>query len=197
MDRPTTPKDVLRRYLDVAHDAVRWKLDGLREHDLRRPLTPTGTNMLGIMKHLAWVELGYFGEVFARPSGVDLMAFVAEPNGDMYARADEAVDDVMALFDLAQRHAGETIDALDLDSEGHVPWWGDANPVNLQWICVHVATEFHRHLGQLDILREGLDGSVGMREGSENLPEGDEIDWPEYVARLQRIADEAEGPAAP
>ncbi|MEM8707548.1 MAG: DinB family protein [Actinomycetota bacterium] len=197
MDRPTTPKDVHRRYLDVAHDAVRWKLDGLSEYDLRRPLTPTGTTLLGVMKHLAWVELGYFGEVFDRPSGVDLMAFVAEPNGDMYARADESVDEIRALFDQAQRHAHETLDALDLASEGHVPWWGDANPVTLQWICVHMVTEIHRHLGQLDILREGIDGSVGMREGSENLPDENELDWPRYVADLQRIAEEAATPEAP
>lgn len=197
MTRPSSQKEVLVRYLDVAHAAVRWKVDGVSEHDLRRPLTPTGTNLLGIVKHLAWVELGYFGEVFDRPSGIDLLAVVAEPNGDMYARADESVADVMAMFDTAQAHAAATIDALDLDAEGHVPWWGDANPVTLEWICVHVATEMHRHLGHLDILRERLDGAVGMREGGENLPGDDEIDWPTYVAKLQRIADDAEGSAAP
>ena len=197
MDRPTTQKDVLRRYLDVAHDAVRWKLSGLDEYDLRRPLTPTGTNLLGITKHLAWVELGYFGDVFARPTGIDLAAMAAEPNGDMYARPDEGVDDVIELFDLAHRHAGETIDALDLDTEGHVPWWGAANPVTLHWICVHMVTEIHRHLGQIDILREQLDGSTGMRRGAENMPEDDEIDWPAYVARLQAIAEGTTDPDLP
>ncbi|MEO0493471.1 MAG: DUF664 domain-containing protein, partial [Actinomycetota bacterium] len=94
-------------------------------------------------------------------------------------------------------HANATIEALDLDAEGHVPWWGDANPVTLQWIVVHMATEMHRHLGHLDILREGLDGAVGMREGGENLPGDDEFDWPGYVAEVQRIADSAEGASAP
>ena len=53
-------------------DAMRWKLEGLSEYDLRRPLTPTGTSLLGIVKHVAWVELGYFGDVFGRPHDVAL-----------------------------------------------------------------------------------------------------------------------------
>ena len=191
------PKAMLARYLDVAHDALLWKLDGLSEFDLRRPLTPTGTNLLGIVKHLAWVELGYLGDVFGRPHGIDLGDDTDEINADMYARADESVAEIMNLFGAAQRHAGETIDALDLDTEGHVPWWGDMNPVTLQWIVIHMATEMHRHLGQIDILREGLDGEVGYRLGGTNLPGPDEFDWPGYVERLQTIADAAAGPVAP
>ena len=63
----TDPKDDLQRYLQVARDAVVWKLDGLAEYDARRPLTPTGTNLLGLVKHLAWVEAGYLGATFGRP----------------------------------------------------------------------------------------------------------------------------------
>ena len=64
-----------------------WKLDGLSEYDIRRPLTPTGTNLLGLVKHLASVELGYFGEVFGRPSDIPLPWFEenAEPNADLWA----------------------------------------------------------------------------------------------------------------
>ncbi|MDA8324536.1 MAG: DUF664 domain-containing protein, partial [Actinomycetota bacterium] len=55
-------KTDLRRYLQQARDAVLWKLDGLSEYDARRPLVPTGTNLLGLVKHLALVEFGYFGD---------------------------------------------------------------------------------------------------------------------------------------
>jgi hypothetical protein len=61
------PKADLHLYLQAARDALLWKLDGLSEYDLRRPLTPTGTNLLGLVKHVALVESGYFGETFGRP----------------------------------------------------------------------------------------------------------------------------------
>jgi hypothetical protein len=55
------PKRDLQRYLRVAREALLWKLDGLSDHDIRRPLVPTGTNLLGLVKHLTGVELGYLG----------------------------------------------------------------------------------------------------------------------------------------
>ena len=58
------PKADLRRYLQDGRDALLWKLDGLSEYDIRRPLVPTGTNLLGLVKHVTWVELGYFGDTF-------------------------------------------------------------------------------------------------------------------------------------
>ena len=185
------PKAMLARYLDVAHDALLWKLDGLSEFDLRRPLTPTGTNLLGIVKHVAWVELEYFGEVFDRPHDLGPAPDHDQPNSDMYATADETSGDIFELFAPARAHAMATVDALDLGARGHVPWWGDNNPVTLHWIIVHMATEIHRHLGQADILREsldGLDGPVGHRADVTNLPPGDGIDWPDYLADLEAIA---------
>lgn len=186
--QPNDPKSVLFRYFDMAHDALLWKLEGLSDDDVRRPRTPTGTNLLGIVKHLAWVELGYFGDVFDRPTGIEPPENAHEPNGDMYATADESREDVIDLFALARTHAAATVDALDLDAPGHVPWWGDANPVTLQRILVHMIAEVHRHLGHADILREGIDGSVGWREGGENLPDVDADYWPSYRARLEQIA---------
>ena len=72
------PKTDLHRYLQDAREALLWKLDGLAEYDVRRPLTPTGTNLLGLVKHLASVELGYFGETFGRPSDEPLPWFDAD-----------------------------------------------------------------------------------------------------------------------
>jgi hypothetical protein len=51
----------------AAREALVWKLDGLSEYDARRPMVPTGTNLLGLVKHVASVEAGYFGETFDRP----------------------------------------------------------------------------------------------------------------------------------
>ena len=65
----TEPKETLVEYLQSARDAMVWKVEGLSEYDARRPMTPTGTNLLGLVKHLASVELGYFGDTFGRPTG--------------------------------------------------------------------------------------------------------------------------------
>ncbi len=190
---PSDPTAVIQRYLDLAHDAMRWKLQGLSEYDLRRPLTPTGTSLLGIVKHVAWVELGYFGDVFGRAHDVALPSSTDEINADMYVRADETVDEILAHFDAAQAHANATLEALPLDAEGHVPWWAENNPVTLQLIALHLVTEIHRHLGQMDILREGLDGAVGHRDGVDNLPPVDPAFWPAHVAALEDIAREVTG----
>ena len=82
---PEPPKQTLHRYLQIVRDAMLWKLEGLSEYDVRRPLTPTGTNLLGLVKHLASVEVGYFGDTFGRPSDRKLpwMAPDAELNADM------------------------------------------------------------------------------------------------------------------
>lgn len=168
-----------------------WKLDGLSDYDVRRPLVPTGTNLLGLVKHLASVELGYFGDCFGRPHGEHLPWFEegAEPNADMWATGDESRDDIVSLYRRAWDHADATIDALELDSTGTVPWWPpDRNEVTLHRLLVHMATETHRHAGHADIVRELIDGSVGLRKGNENLPQQDDAWWVAYRDRLEQTA---------
>src|SRR4051812_28449234 len=118
-------EQTLQRYLQIARDAMVWKLEGLSEYEVRRPLTPTGTNLLGLVKHLAGVEIGYFGDTFGRPSGELLpwWADDAEDNADLWATADESRADVIGLYHRAWAHADATIEALDLDAVGEVPWW--------------------------------------------------------------------------
>ena len=193
--RPSDSKDMLRHYLQSARDAVLWKLDGLSEYDIRRPLTPSGTNLLGLVKHLAAVELGYFGDTFGRPHDEHFPwdGREQEPNEDMFATADETRGDVVARYRRANAHADATIEALSLEDTGRVPWWpDDVNPVTLHWILVHVIAETNRHAGHADILRERLDGEIGLREGGSNLPDGDAGWWAGYVERVEREARRAE-----
>src|SRR5450432_1760964 len=118
------PKADLRRYLQVAREAVLWKLDGLSEYDVRRPMTPTGTNLLGLVKHLASVEFGYFGDTFGRPFDGPVHAWSQdEPNSDMWATAEESREQITGLYRRAQAHSDTTIDELPLDATGQVPWW--------------------------------------------------------------------------
>jgi uncharacterized damage-inducible protein DinB len=193
---PSTPKEDLHRYLQTARDALLWKLDRLSEYDVRRPLTPTGTNLLGLVKHVASVELGYFGETFGRPSAEPLPWFEegAEPNADMWAAPDESRDDIVSLYRRAWAHADATIDALPLDAIGHVAWWPqDRRDVTLHRILVHVTAETHRHAGHADIVRELIDGAVGLRADNDNMPPRDAQWWESYRNRLEQAAREAGG----
>jgi Protein of unknown function (DUF664) len=98
----------LHRYLQDARDVLLWKLGGLSEFDIRRPLTPTGTNLLGLLKHLTGVELLYLGYVFDRHFGEpvpwfrpDLGPSAFEPNTDMWATAEQSREYIVGM-----RYAG-------------------------------------------------------------------------------------------
>src|SRR5215213_4959492 len=126
MTTPTDPKTTLHRYLVVGREALLWKLDGLSDFDVRRPLVPSGTNLLGLVKHVGAVAAGYFGESFGRPFPEPMPWFDddAHPNADLYATADESRDDLIGFWHRAWAHADETIEALPIDAPGTVPWWG-------------------------------------------------------------------------
>ena len=185
-----TPKETLVRYLQAARDAVLWKLDGLDEYDARRPLTPTGTNLLGLVKHLASVELGYFVASFGRPLPVELPWHDddADHNADMWATPEETREDIVGLYHLAWEEAARTFETSELDAEAHVAWWAaERNPVTLELLLVHMIAETNRHAGHADILREGIDGATGLRASVSNLP-GDGYDWEAHVARVEEAA---------
>ncbi|WP_405557757.1 DinB family protein [Streptomyces canus] len=185
----------LHFYLQSARDALLWKLEGLSEYDIRRPLTPTGTNLLGLVKHVASVELGYLGDTFGRPSGEPLpwLDDGAEPNADMWATASESREYIVELYRRAWAHADATIDALALDTTGRVPWWPNGrDEVTVHHAVVRVIADTHRHAGHADILRELIDGSVGMNKGNDSLPPGDSAWWENHRSRLERAAQEAD-----
>ncbi len=187
----------LRRYLQEGREAMVWKLVGLSEYDVRRPLTPTGTNLLGLVKHLAGVEAEYFGVVFNRPFGQDLpwLSPDAEPNADMWAGSEESRDEIVALYQRVWGHADATLSLLPLDTSGHVSWWrATSNPVTLGRVLVHVTAETHRHAGHADIVRELIDGNVGHREGNDNMAGEDQSWWREYRDHLESIARKHPGP---
>jgi hypothetical protein len=119
------PKADLRHYLQREREGFLGKLDALSAYDGRRPMTPTATNVLGLVKHVAGVQAGYLGVTFGRPFPEPLPweEEGAEVDDDMWARPDESVDDIVGLFRRTSAHADSTIDALPLEAIGHVPWW--------------------------------------------------------------------------
>jgi len=188
------PKVYLRRYLQAGRDALLWKLNGLSEYDVRRPMVPTGTNLLGLVKHVASVEAGYFGETFGRPFEEPLpwLDDGAEPNADMWATAEESREQIVGLYHRVWAHSDATIEALSLEATGQVPWWPpDHSEVTLHRILVHMIAETDRHAGHADIVRELIDGAVGLRQDNDNMAPGDRAWWERYRDRLERAAKQA------
>ncbi|MEO6200025.1 MAG: DinB family protein [Cryobacterium sp.] len=189
----SNPKADLIRYLQAGREALLWKLDGLTEYDIRRPLVPTGTNLLGLVKHVASVEAGYFGDTFARPFG-EAMPWLddAEPNADMWATLEESRESIVALYRRVWAHSDVTIGELSLDAIGRVPWWpDDRSEVTLHRILLHMIAETHRHAGHADIVRELIDGAAGLREDNDNMAARDRAWWAAYRDKLERTAQEA------
>ena len=185
--------DVAKVYL---HEDLRWvrrsllgKVEGLCEYDARRPLTRTGTNLLGLIKHLALCEARYFGEVFGRPYPERLPRF-DDPGfanrEHLWVTEQESRDDVITGYERAWRHADATIEALPIGAPGYVPWWPQPD-VKLFNVMVHVLTESNRHAGHADILREQLDGAVGASMAT-TTSEPDESDWAAHRSKIEKAA---------
>ncbi|MER7579641.1 DinB family protein [Kitasatospora sp. NPDC097691] len=184
-------KDNLHGRLRRDREALLWKLDGLSEYDARRPLTATGTNLLGLVKHVATVEARYFGEVFDRPSPEPLPRWQDHSAGsDLWATEDETRDQIIAFYRRTWEHSDATINELPLDAPGHVPWWPEPHPnTNLFAIMIHVLGESIRHAGHADVLREGLDGRTGLR--AEHEKQIDEEARTAHCAKIEQAARSA------
>jgi hypothetical protein len=188
-------KEYLHSDLREIREVILWKLDGLSEYDARRPLTSTGTNLLGLVKHQSLSESRYFGEVFDRPFPEPLPRWDdAEARGsDMWATEHETREEIIDRYRRVWEHSDSTITALAIDSPGYVPWWPRPK-VKLFNVLVHILTEASRHAGHADILREQLDGSTGT--AADARPQRDAAFWAGRRAEIERAAKAAEALSA-
>jgi hypothetical protein len=185
-------KEYLHSDLRDVRETMLWKLDGLGDYDARRPLTSTGTNLLGLIKHLSITEARYFGEVFGRPFPERLPWWDedAERGADMWATEAESRVEIVDRYRRVWAHSDSTIAALDIAAPGYVPWWPRPD-VKLFNILVHVLTETNRHAGHADILREQLDGAVGTDAESSAQHRRDRTFWEHHRAKIERAAKAA------
>jgi Protein of unknown function (DUF664) len=184
----TDLKDELHRKLQVARATMLSKLDGLSEYDMRRPMTPTGTSLLGLVKHLAGVEYVYLGDSMDRRAP-ETMSWNEDGSvwdgADMWAKSDESSEYLIGLYQRACAHGDRTIEELDLDSPGAVPHWPeDRRATTLGVLLIRMVAETAQHAGHADIIREMIDGQAG---NDANF--ADDVDWNEFVATVQAAAD--------
>lgn len=182
----TDVKSELHRQLRVARASLLSKLEGLSQYDMRRPMTPTGTNLLGLVKHLAGNEFVYLTESFGRPVP-DRMSWVEDGSiwdgADMWATADESSEELIALYGRACACGDATIDELDLDAPASVAHWPEERrATTLGVLLIRMVAETAQHAGHADIIRELIDGRT-------NDDPTDAATWEQYRARVQAAAD--------
>jgi hypothetical protein len=187
-------KELLHLRLRLERDALLWKVDGLSDADLRRPMTPTGTSLLGLVKHLTGVEGAYFCDAFERPRPA--LAWESDEDAamgqfsDMYAKPGETAEGIVASYRAATAAADQAIDELDLDATGrhHL---GIA--VSLRWMLLTVLVDTARHAGHADIVREQIDGAAGSYREWPGVPPADDEDYrSRYLARVRGEVDDRE-----
>jgi uncharacterized damage-inducible protein DinB len=152
--------DVFLGYLDYFRDLIVDKLDGLDDAELRRSRLPSGWSPLSLAKHLTnverrWLIWGFEGRDVPDP-------WADERDGRWFVEEGESVEEVI----LALRQQGETtrrvVERHALDEVGRPgPRWDGATPATLERVLFHLLQEYARHAGQLDIVREMLDGTTG------------------------------------
>jgi hypothetical protein len=163
-------RETLTHYFTRSFDDLVSKVEGLDEYDARRPLTPSGTNLLGLVQHAGAVVLGYARLPWGRDLGRELMWEDTddEPDIDLRVLPEVSRDEVLQLAADARAAMTELL-AGALDAPGEVPWWGANGAVTVHRVAVHVVAELARHAGHADVLRELLDGTAGMRPGDPNV----------------------------
>jgi uncharacterized damage-inducible protein DinB len=149
----------LTGFLDHYRGVLLSLADGLSDDALRHSLVPSGTTILGMIKHLAYVERGWFREVFA---GEDVPYPFPDddPDADLRIETDERTSDVLALYqDECELSRKIVASASSLEERARQP---GRDEYSLRWILVHMIEETARHAGHADILREQLGGTTGI-----------------------------------
>jgi len=153
-----TEKDTLLAMLDNNRAILAWKLEGLSFEDARRPVVESGTSLLGLVKHMAWVELWWFDDFFAG-SGVDYPWSEDDPDADFRIEDDETIESVVALYTAAVERSQRVVADAAMDDLSVRDRKGEK--FALRWVVAHMIEETARHAGHADIARELIDGTTG------------------------------------
>jgi len=184
---PATERALLHTHLEDARDALIWKVEGLAEDERRRPMTPTGTNLIGLIKHMTWIEGWYLCEFFGRerPRLDWEWELDAEwgHHSHMYAKPEETSEDLIADYRATIAAANRAIEDLGLDATGK-HWSGET--VSLRSMVLAVLVDTARHAGHCDIIREMIDGVTGDRTSPSGFyGTADEDYRSAYLARVR------------
>ena len=157
----------LRGFLDYHRDTFRWKCAGLTQQQLARTLPPSDMTLGGMMKHLALVEVGWFGHSMLGeeyPPPFDGVDWDADPDWEWRTARDDTPEELRALYDDCVRRADAATD-LALARDGldtlSVREGSEGGAFKLRWVMLHMIEEYARHNGHADLIRESIDGETG------------------------------------
>ncbi|MBO2452551.1 DinB family protein [Actinomadura barringtoniae] len=144
-------KDVLAGFLDYLRGAVAAKAEGVPDAQARAPGVPSGTNLLGLVKHLTYVERCWL-------LGEDVKDWQAT----FHLSSEETAESILAAYQETNAAANKEIASWDDLTEAgpRVVKRGKSGP-SRRWTLTHMIEETARHAGHADILRELADGSTG------------------------------------
>lgn len=147
---------MLTAFLDRYRETIVWKLQGLSKDQASRHLVPSATTLLGVVKHLAFVERGWFqadfaGEEVSWPPGAE-----SDPGTDFVIEPPDTIESIVQLYQDEIAKSRVIVARSSLDDLSH-----EGEPHSLRWILVHMIEETARHAGHADILRELTDGAIG------------------------------------
>ncbi|GAA3079298.1 DinB family protein [Kribbella aluminosa] len=147
-------RDALAQQLDFHRATLLTKLDGLDDETLRRPMTASGLSLLGLVKHLAATEHGWFLKIYGGVAEPDLF----ETDEEFRVEPGETADVLVGQYVRISERCRAVVAAGELDDVVTTPWGAE---VNLRAILIHLVQETARHNGHADIIRESIDGATG------------------------------------
>jgi len=159
--RTGSEKETLEAYLDYHRATALWKLEGLSDEDVRRPMTPSGLTMLGLIKHMAYSERWWFQGCFLGQDVEVLWSWDEDeddPDAEFRVEPDETTEGIVTMFREETERARDIVHEASLDDLSRLPRRSD---YSLRWILLHTLQETARHNGHLDLMRESLDGTTG------------------------------------
>ncbi len=154
-------RPMLESWLDYHRATLANKCAGLPDERLvERSVPPSGLSLLGLVRHMAEVERGWFRNVLADEGAPPLYYSDAAPDGDFDNVAGADVAEAFSTWQAECDHAREIARAVaSLDDIGRRQRHGQ--DVSLRWVLVHMIEEYARHNGHADLIRERIDGAVG------------------------------------
>ena len=156
-------KAAIAEVLDTYRDIVRWKLDGVSRDDATNRFLDSDTSLLGVVKHLIYVERYWFQVVFAGDASA-MPDGRADPNFDWRIEDDESIDGILDRYTAECASSRAVLDGLEsLDTE--FPRRDEM--LVARDILLHVIEEIARHVGHMDIVRELIDGATGWGPDNE------------------------------
>jgi uncharacterized damage-inducible protein DinB len=151
---------LLAAFLDYHRATLLWKVSGLSDDDLRRPMTASGVTLLGMVKHIAYVERWWFQAVFAG-ADVSFPWSDADPDAEWRIEPEDTTASIVALYEAETARSRAIAANADLDTLSQRDNSRSGERFSLRWIMLHMIEETARHNGHADLMREAIDGATG------------------------------------